>query len=59
LADLKDILSSAFDEDSALDPDREALSRTLDEVSVHGLTTLARTVSARFRQSETPQAAYA
>lgn len=49
LTDIKDILSSAFDEDHSLDPDREALSRSLDEVPIQGLVTMTRGVAAAFR----------
>jgi hypothetical protein len=50
LADIGDILSSAFDEDSAVDPEREAISRSLDEVDVMDLLLNARNVLATFRQ---------
>lgn len=48
LGDIKDILSSAFDDDSALDPDREALGRSLDDVNIRTLLRTAHQVRAAF-----------
>jgi hypothetical protein len=50
LADIGDILSSAFDDDSAIDPEREAIGRTLDEVEITALLKNARNVLATFQQ---------
>jgi hypothetical protein len=50
LANIKDILSSAFDEDAGVDPELEALSRSLDEVSIMTVRTTARQVAATFAQ---------
>jgi hypothetical protein len=50
LADIGDILNSAFDEDSAIDPEREAISRSLDEVEIMALARNARQVLATFQQ---------
>lgn len=50
LANIKDILSSAFDEDAGVDPDREALAGSLDDVSVMTIRTTARQVAATFNQ---------
>jgi hypothetical protein len=50
LADIGDILSSAFDEDSAIDPEREAISRSLDDVDIMALARSARHVLATFQQ---------
>jgi hypothetical protein len=50
LADITGILSSAFDDESAIDPDREAISRSLDDVDVMALLKTARNVLATFKQ---------
>jgi hypothetical protein len=50
LADIGDILNSAFDEDTAIDPEREAISRSLDEVEIMALARNARHVLATFQQ---------
>ena len=50
LANIKDILSSAFDEDAGIDPEREAFSRSLDEIDIATLRTTARQVLAQFMQ---------
>lgn len=50
LANIKDILSSAFDEDAGIDPEREAFSRSLDEIDIATLRTTARQVLAQFKQ---------
>jgi hypothetical protein len=50
LANIKDILSSAFDEDAGVDPDREALARSLDEVNVTTIRKTARQIVATFNQ---------
>lgn len=50
LANLKDIMASAFDEDSAIDPEREALSRELEEIDITALLKNARQVLATFNQ---------
>jgi hypothetical protein len=50
LADIGDILSSAFDDESAIDPEREALSRGLDEIDMKALLKDARNVLATFKQ---------
>jgi hypothetical protein len=50
LADIGDILSSAFDDESAIDPEREAISRSLEEVDIHALAKNARLVLATFQQ---------
>lgn len=48
LGDIKDILASAFDEDSAMDPDRLALGRSLDDVNIRALLRTANQVRAAF-----------
>lgn len=53
LADIKDILSSAFDEDAGTDPDREALGRSLDEIGIQVLLNLAHQVQDTFALGET------
>jgi hypothetical protein len=50
LADIGDILNSAFDDESAIDPEREALSQSLEEVAVMDLLFNARQVLATFTQ---------
>jgi hypothetical protein len=50
LADINDILNSAFDEDSAIDPEREAMSRNLEHVDMMDLLMDARNVLATFKQ---------
>jgi hypothetical protein len=50
LADIGDILSSAFDDDNAIDPEREAISRSLEDVDIHVLLKDARHVLATFQQ---------
>jgi hypothetical protein len=50
LANIKDILSSAFDEDESIDPDRLALANSLDEVDMPLIRTTARQVFATFVQ---------
>ena len=50
LADIGDILSSAFDEDVAIDPERAAFSRSLADIDVMELLQDARNVLATFQQ---------
>lgn len=50
LADIGDILSSAFDEDVAIDPAREAISRSLEDIDIMALAKNARLVLATFKQ---------
>jgi hypothetical protein len=50
LADIGDILSSAFDDDNAIDPEIEAISRTLQEIDIDALVKNARNVLATFKQ---------
>lgn len=50
LANIQDILSSAFDEDTAIDPEREAMSRSLADVDMMDLLMDARNVLATFKQ---------
>jgi hypothetical protein len=50
LANIKDILSSAFDEDEGIDPDRLALANSLDEVDMPLIRTTARQIFATFVQ---------
>jgi hypothetical protein len=50
LANIKDILNSAFDEDAGLDPTLEALGRSIDEISIQALVQETWEVAARFRQ---------
>jgi hypothetical protein len=50
LADIGDILSSAFDDDSAIDPEREAMSRALAEISLEDLRKNTALVLATFKQ---------
>jgi hypothetical protein len=48
LANIKDILSSAFDEDAGVDPEREALGRTLEDLEMHTVKSMARQIIATF-----------
>jgi hypothetical protein len=50
LANIKDILSSAFDEDGGLDPVREALARDLEEINVMTIRKTAHQIVATFNQ---------
>jgi hypothetical protein len=50
LADIGSILSSAFDDESAIDPEREAISRSLEDVDITALAKNARHVLATFLQ---------
>lgn len=50
LAGIGDILSSAFDEGSAVDPEREAMSRGLSDIEIEDLYKNARNVLATFKQ---------
>lgn len=50
LADIGDILNSAFDDESAVDPEREAISRSLDDVDIMDLLNNTRNVLATFQQ---------
>ena len=50
LADIGDILTSAFDEDAGIDPDREALGKSLDDLEIKALLKSSRTVLATFQQ---------
>ena len=50
LVDIDDILNSAFDDESAIDPEREAISRSLDHVDIMDLLGNSRTVLATFQQ---------
>ena len=50
IADIKDILTSAFDEDEGLDPDRAALGRSLDEVDIKELVRLTHQITDTLKQ---------
>ena len=50
LANIGDILSSAFDEDAGVDPDLEALGRTLDDIEMESVHRTARSILATFLQ---------
>lgn len=50
LADLGNILTSAFDDENAVDPEREAISRSLDDIDIMALVKNAHNVLATFKQ---------
>ena len=51
LANIKDILSSAFDEDAGVSPEREALGRILEELEMQTVKSTARQIMATFKQA--------
>ena len=50
LANIGDILPSAFDEDEGIDPDREALSRSLDDIDIMAMLKDSHNILATFYQ---------
>ena len=47
---MSDLLNSAFDEDAGVDPDRDALGSTLDEIDIKSIRTMAHKIAATFTQ---------